>query len=256
MTTLKLGTASWMEGAAERRALVAPLPSDDSRVVDLNRMERFRLAKLGEGHAETLADALVPASLRQILEGGPRALQRVRQTLAYAEKWSQRGDLPVSLALPVNSVQLLPCLPRPSILRRADGVHLDRMVMAGTGSQLEVTPQPTLAVIGWHRGSGLAGWCLALENAVGAVIGTWMAVELPKAGAIELRSGNHHRRVPLDTWSGLELPALRAAEIVILPPPRLRSIPSLISGCDFAVASPFDVLHLRLGADIPHLTLQ
>ena len=253
---LKLGTASWAEGASERRALVAPLPSDPSRLVDLHRMERVRLAKLGEGHADSLADALVPSSLRQILEGGPRALQRVRQTLAYAEKWNQRGDLPESLALPGDSVRMLPCLPRPAMLRRADGTHLDRLAVQGPGGLLEAMPQPSLAVVGFHRGGGMAGWCLVLENAVGAVLGTWMVMDYPREGVIELRCGSHHRRVPLDTWAELEMPVLRAAEVVILPPPKLRPIPGLVSGSDFIVSAPFDALRLRLGPDSPHLTVQ
>ncbi|NTV76339.1 MAG: hypothetical protein HGA66_19325, partial [Holophaga sp.] len=48
---MRLGTACWAEGPTERRALVAQLPSDPARVVDLNRLERLRLAKLGEGRA-------------------------------------------------------------------------------------------------------------------------------------------------------------------------------------------------------------
>jgi hypothetical protein len=253
---LKLGTASWFEGASERRALVAPLPSDPSRLVDLNRMEQVRLAKLGEGRADALAEALVPSSLRRVLEGGLRALQRVRQALAYAEKWDRRGDLPLDLALPENKVRMLSCLPRPSVLRRADGMHLDRLAVQGPGSLLGAAPQPTLAMIGLHRTSSAVGWCLALEDASGAILGAWMVMDAPREGFIELRCGNHHRRVPLDTWEGLELPAPRAAEVVILPVPRSRSIPGLVSGSNFSVWSPFETLQLRLGSDIPHLTVQ
>lgn len=254
--TLKLGTATWTEGATERRALVAPLPSDPSRLVDLHRMEQVRLAKLGEGRAEALADALVPPSLRQVVEGGPRALQRLRQTLAYAEKWVRRGDLPEFLALPTSAVRMLPCLPRPVVLRRGDGTHLDRLAVQGPGGTLETVPQPTLAVVGLHRGAGTAGWCLALENATGAVLGGWMVLGCPQEGVIELRSGFHQRRIPMDTWAGLEIPALRAGEVVILPAPRLRPIPGLVGGSDFSIEAPFDSLALRLGTDIPHLTVQ
>ena len=87
-----LGTAVWVEGAVERRALMARLVS--GRLADLNRIEAIRLRKLGEGEPERLADVLVPASLRRVLEGGPRALARARQALAYAEKWDRRGSLP------------------------------------------------------------------------------------------------------------------------------------------------------------------
>jgi hypothetical protein len=253
---LKLGTASWLEGASERRALVAPLPSDSSRLVDLNRVEQFRLAKLGEGRADALAETLVPASLRRILEGGPRALQRVKQTLAYAEKWDQRGDLPATLAFPGGSVRMLPCLSRPAVLRRSDGMHLDRLAVQGPGASLEAVAQPTLALIGLHRSGGASGWCLALEDSIGAVLGAWMILEYPAEGCIELRCGAHHRRIPLDTWTGLEVPAPRAAEVVLLPAPKLRSIPGMVSGSDFTVSAPFEVLQLKLGKDIPHQTVQ
>ncbi|HEY3270044.1 MAG TPA: hypothetical protein VGJ89_02420, partial [Geothrix sp.] len=66
-----LGTAAWSEGPLERRALVGRLAS--GRLADLNRIEAIRLRKLGEGDPERLAEALVPASLRRLLEGGSRA---------------------------------------------------------------------------------------------------------------------------------------------------------------------------------------
>ncbi len=252
---MRLGTASWVEGAAERRALVAPLPSDPSRLVDLNRVERIRLAKLGEGSSEALADALVPASLRQVLEGGPRAIQRTRQALAYAEKWHHRGDLPDTLALSAASVRLLPCLPRPTTLRRLDGTLLDRLRLQGTGGTLGVAPQPTLAMVGIHR-SAEPGWCIALEDGFGAVLGTWMTLEDPREGVGEMRSGSHHRRLPLDAWAGWDLPAPRAAEVVLLPAPRLRAIPGLVPGSDLTVFTPFDAMTLKMGTEIPHLTVQ
>jgi hypothetical protein len=253
---LKLGTAFWIEGGTERRALVAPLPSEPSRLVDLHRVEQVRLAKLGEGRAEALADALVPPSLRQVLEGGPRALQRLRQTLAYAEKWILRGDLPDYLALPSATVRMLPCLPRPAVLRRSDGTHLDRLAIKGPGETLEALPQPTLAVIGLHRGAGTVGWCLALEDLAGAVLGGWMVLGYPQEGTIELSCGTHRRRIPLDTWTGLDVAEPRAAEAVILPAPKFRPIPGLVAGGDIRVSAPFETLSLRLGADTPHLTVQ
>jgi len=254
--TLRLGTASWTEGALERRALVAPLPSEPARLVDLHRVEQVRLAKLGEGHAEVLAEALVPPSLRRILEGGPRALQRVRQALAYAEKWTRRGDLPEALAPPAASVKLLPCLPRPAALRRGDGTYLDRLAVQGPGGRLGVTPHPTLAAVGVHGSAGLTGWCLALEDAVGAVLGGWLVLDLPGEGALELRCGSHHRRFPLDAWTGLELPELRAAEVLLLPAPKMRPVPGLVPGGEFSVTAPFDALSLKLGTEVPHLTVQ
>jgi hypothetical protein len=164
--------------------------------------------------------------------------------------------LPELLALPATSVRMLPCLPRPSVLRRSDGVHLDRLSVQGTEATLGVLAQPTLAVIGLHRSAGILGWCLALEDASGAVLGGWMVLEYPGEGSMELRCGSHHRRVPFDTWAGLDVPSPRAAEVILLPAPRLRPIPELVPGCDFSVAAPFDVLHLKLGQDVPHHTVQ
>ena len=115
---LRLGTAVLGGAEPQRQILVAALPSDSNRVVDLNRMERARQAKLGEGRPDRLADAHAPTSLREVLEAGPRALQRLRQTLAYAEKWHRRGDLPETLAPRLAEIRLLACLPRPSLLRR------------------------------------------------------------------------------------------------------------------------------------------
>jgi hypothetical protein len=95
-----------------------------------------------------------------------------------------------------------------------------------------------------------------LEHALGAVLGAWMVMDYPHEGVLELSCGSHQRRIPLDTWAGLELPVLRAAEVVILPPPKLRPIPGLVSGSEFSVSAPFDTLRLRLGSDIPHHTVQ
>jgi hypothetical protein len=251
---LKLGTVSWNEGASERRCLVAPLPSDPSRVVDLNRVERLRLLKLGEGRAEVLADALVPPSLRQILESGPRGLQRVRQTLAYAEKWASRGNLPEALAPHLKGIRRLPCLPRPSLLRRLDGMHLDRLAIKGPGDTVTSQPQPALALIG--MGAKTLGCCLAMEEAGGAALGGWLTLEVPHKGGLELRSEGHHRRVPFSTWEDLELPPVRAGEVLLLPAPKLRPLADLTPGSPFAVAAYFDVLNLRLDPEAPHPTVQ
>lgn len=247
-----LGTAVWAEGPGERRALVARLAS--GRLADLNRLEAVRLRKLGEGEPERLAEALVPPSLRRALEGGPRALARLRQTLAYAEKWERRGTLPESLAPRPEAVTLLPCLPRPATLRLAGGGSLDRLRVAGPGGILSVPPRPTLAVLGTPSG-GAAGFCLALEDGGGAVLGAWMVAQWPQ-GHLELRAGAHRRRVPLGAWEGLELPLLRAAEVLLLPPPRLKPLPDLEPGTTLSLEAPFETLALRLGVEALHPTVQ
>lgn len=247
-----LGTAAWAEGPLERRALVARLAS--GRLADLNRIEAMRLRKLGEGEPERLADALVPASLRRVLEGGARALSRVRQTVAYAEKWDRRGTLPESLAPRPGTVDLLPCLPRPAALRRLDGTSLDRLALRGNGATLAEPPHPALAALGL-AGGAIAGFCLALEEGGSAVLGTWMTDEWPR-GSLELRAGAAKRSAPLRAWEGLAMPALRAGEVLLLPPAKLKPFPDLAAGAEVRLSAGFDQLVLRLGPESVHPTVQ
>ncbi len=247
-----LGTASWAEGPVERRVLVARLAS--GRLADLNRIEAVRLGKLGEGEPDRLADALVPASLRRVLEGGPRALARVRQTVAYAEKWDRRGSLPKALAPDPAEADLGPCLPRPAVLRRMDGQGLDRLGVRGPGALLSGPPQPGMAAVGL-AGGGLAGFCLALEDVGGAILGSWMTDAWPE-GSLDLRVGTSRRSLPLKAWEGLELPALGAGEVLLLPPPKLKPFPPLLAGAEVSITTEFDQLILRFGPEDFHPTVQ
>jgi hypothetical protein len=247
-----LGTAVWAEGPVERRTLVAKLAS--GRLADLNRIEAIRLRKLGEGDPERLADVLVPASLRRVLEDGARALTRVRQTLAYAEKWDRRGTLPETLAPGLQSVELLPCLPRPSTLRRMDGQSLDRLAVRGPGAELAAPPRPGLAALGLAGGT-LAGFCLAVEDSGSAILGAWMTDEWPR-GNLELKAGAARRSLPFKVWEGLELPPLRAGEVLLLPPAKLKPLPGLMAGTEVRLSGGFDVLLLRLGPEGVHPTVQ
>ncbi|BDU74856.1 hypothetical protein [Mesoterricola silvestris] len=251
---MRLGTASWAEGPTERRALVAQLPSDPSRVVDLNRLERLRLAKLGEGRAEALAAELVPPSLRQLLEGGIRAVNRARQVVAYAEKWQGRQGLPEALAPRAAAVDLLPCLPRPAAVRRWDGTFLDHLAVQGPGGVLAQPPVPTLAWVGLSGGAA-AGCCLALDNAPGVVLGAWLDLDMDWAGALEMGLGTRRRRVPLDTWRDLEPREPRPAEVILAPPPHFRAVPAQPGG-EVRIASPLETLALRLAETLVHPTVQ
>ena len=247
-----LGTASWAEGPIERRVLVARLAS--GRLADLNRIEAVRLGKLGEGEPDRLADALVPASLRRVLEGGPRALARVRQTVAYAEKWDRRGTLPKALAPDPADADLGPCLPRPSVLRRMDGQGLDRFGVRGPGALLAGPPQPGLAALGL-AGGGIAGFCLALEDAGGVILGAWMTNEWP-TGSLELRAGGTRRTAPLKAWEGMEVPSLRPGEVMLLPPAKLKPLANLLAGTEVRLSAGFDQLILKLGPEGLHPTVQ
>jgi hypothetical protein len=251
---MRLGTAVWQEGPVTRTTLVAPLPSDPARVVDLNRVEHLRLAKLGEGRPEALAAELVPASLRRVLEGGPRALHRVRQALAYAEKWQGRRGLPEELGPRIGQVALLPCLPRPSEVRRWDGTALDRQPMRGPGALLGQSPVPTLAWIGLGGGT-VAGCCLALDDSQGVVLGGWLELDLDWQGSLALITGGRTRRVPLDTWRDLAPREPRPAGVVLAPPPRIRIAPGTPGGA-IRLVSPFEILDLRLGESLVHPILQ
>jgi hypothetical protein len=247
-----LGTASWAEGPVERRVLVARLTS--GRLADLNRIEAIRLGKLGEGDPERLADALVPASLRRVLEGGPRALARVRQTVAYAEKWDRRGTLPKAFSPDVSAVDQGACLLRPAALRRMNGQVLDRLSVRGPGAVLSGLLQPALAAVGL-AGGGVAGFCLALEDPNGTVLGAWMTDTWP-LGSLELKMGSTRRSVSLKTWEGLELPNLCAGEVLLLSPPKLKPFPELLAGVEVRLSSAFEQLVLRLGAEGVHPTVQ
>jgi hypothetical protein len=247
-----LGTAVWPEGPASRRALVARLAS--GRVADLNRLEAIRLRKLGEGLPETLADQLVPASLRRALEGGARALARIRQTVRYAEKWDRRGTLPEALAPALASVQLLACLPRPAALRRLDGQLLDRLSVKGPGSELRSLPLPSLAAVGM-AGGAVAGFCLCLEDGGETALGGWLADEWP-TGSLELRVGAARRSAPLKAWEGLALPPLHAGEVLLLPAPKLKPIPELLAGAEVRLSAGFEQMVLWLGPDGMHPTVQ
>lgn len=252
---LRLGTALSSEAEGVRELLVAPLPSDPSRGVDLRRVEVARLARLGEGRPEALADSRVPASLQQVLESGPRAVQRLRQALAYAEKWHRRGDLPAELAPPLSRLQLLACLPRPLQVRRAEGVPLDPRHVRGSGAALRKLPQPTLAAIGQFGGRPV-GFCLAVEDLEGVVLGTWLNLDFELKGCLELRVEGHRRELPFATWEGLAIPALQAGEVLLLPPPRLRPLRGLVAGASFEVRAGFDTLRLSLDRELVHPTVQ
>lgn len=248
--TPRLGMAEW-EGRNPR--LVAPLPGDPARVVDLSAMEAARLRRLGEGAPEGLAQALVPSELGALLAAGPRGLVRARQALAYAAKWHRRGDLPEALAPTRDAVEFLPCLARPRRVFDWEGRRL-KVAVAGPGAILTTHPQPTLAALGWGGGQP-AGFCLALPEPDRLILGAWLTVGPIQEGRLLLRAGGHQRSAPLDAWAGLGVEALAAGEVVLLPPPRLRRMPELGVG-PVEVACPWEDLDLRVEGPLGHPLLQ
>ena len=255
---MKLGTAVMPEGGRERRFLASPLPSDPSRIVDLQAVESERLRKLGEGDPDGLAQVLVPASLRRLLEAGPRGVQRARQTLAYAEKWARRGHLPPALAPALELLRLLPCLPRPGSLRMADGSFGDRLGIRASESRLPWTPggvwRTTLAAIG-QAGGRPGGFALAVQAGGVLVLGAWLHTELLMEGEIELEARSGRREAPLAAWADLELPLLRPGEIQLLPFPEWEPLP-VLPGDRARLESPFENLTARVERAGTHPTLQ
>jgi hypothetical protein len=88
----------------------------------------------------------------------------------------------------------------------------------------------------------------------GAILGAWMVDAWPE-GSLELRVGAARRSTPIKTWEGLELPPLRPGELLLLPPPRLKSLPELLPGADVRVSAAFDTLILRAGPEGIHPTV-
>jgi hypothetical protein len=255
---MRLGTALLAGPGRERRALVAPLPSDPARVVDLHAVEAERLRKLGEGQPQALAEALLPPSLRQVLESGPRGLLRAAQALAYAEKWARRGTLPEALAPLLRQVRLLPCLPRPSSVRFPDGGFGDRLGLLAPDARLPWSPglelRPTLAALG-QASARPAGFALALGVGEGLLLGAWLHTELLMEGGLGLLGRSGSREAPLSTWKDLQLPPLRPCEVLLLPFPEWEPMLAL-PGERIRLESPFDALSVRFGREGTHPTLQ
>lgn len=243
---MRLGEARRRDG---RTFLVAPLPSDPARLVDLTALEAIRLAKLGEGQPEALAQALVPPSLEGVLAAGPRALARVRQVLAYAEKWEHRGLLPEELA----SNRWVPRLAPPTGLLTLEGRRMDPGTLLKEGQALPGGPQATLCLVG-QAGGLPAGLRMALVGEGRLLLSPW--VETEGVGSLQLSVGGHRRKVTLEAWDGLDLPLLHPGELLVLPAPRLRPWPSLAKGAAIDLRWGTDHLRAVTSRALEHPTLQ
>lgn len=253
---MELATATWAEGRRTRVALVARLAS--GRLADLERVEAIRLRKLGEGDADRLAAALVPPSLPRVLAGGPGALARARQTLAYAEKWDRRGTLPGELAPWPEQVALAPLLEGPTLVHFPDGSLGEGLALQGPGARLEWAPgldlQAALAVVGM-KGRRPAGRALALVAGGTVVAGAWLQVDLVLEGALVLHGQAGRRTADLARWADLGPPQLRPGEVALLAPLHLDLLPAQ-PGDQVQVQAPFGSLAVSLGRDGAHPTLQ
>jgi hypothetical protein len=232
-----------------RPFLIASLPSDPARSVDLTALEAIRLAKLGEGDPETLARALVPPSLEALLAAGPRGLARARQALAYAQKWETRGLLPEELASPRWHPRLTP----PTGLLTFEGRRLDPGALLKESHGLPGTPQATLCLVG-QAGGLPAGLRMALLGEGRIILSPW--IETEGVGPLQLSVGGHKRKVTLEAWNGLDLPLLQPGEHLILPAPRLRPWPSLSKGAAIDLRWGTDHLQAHLARALEHPTVQ
>lgn len=230
------------------RSLRALLPCDPGRAVDLMAVEAVRLAKLGEGEPQALAEALVPSCLERLLAGGPRALARARHALAYGDKWARRGTLPAALGPLLENLRSEPARPR----RVLDGEGRE-LPLAPEGP-LQGLPRPTLALWG-QAGLEPAGWTLACLVEGQVALCPWM-VAGEGAASLELHAGSHRRRIPGDAWSGLSWPRLGPGEVLLLPPPRLRALPALPKGTPLRLRCGPLQMAWTLGVELPHPTAQ
>lgn len=255
LTEIKFGTAILKEGGTERRTMVAQLSNGEGRVVDLNRVEWLRLAKLGEGRPDALADAMVPPSLRQLLDSGPRGIQRARHTLLYAEKWHQRSGLPERLAPLPGSYKLLSCLPRPLSIRTSQGHFLDRLNIHGPGSTLPAISDPTIAIVG-STDDKYAGYCIAANSPAGPVLGAWLCIGQLHTGEISVQIGASKNSASIEAWADLIPPELNPSEVFLLPPPMLR-LPNIASPDDqITIETSFERLEITYGREPIHPVVQ
>ena len=229
--------------------LVAPLPGQPHRLVDLHAVETVRLAKLGEGRPEALAGALVPPSLPDLLAGGSRALARARQALAYAEKWERRGGLPADLEVPAGA--LIAWVP--SVLRTLEGRRLEAGALLSPRQALPGRPQASLCLVGTGT-PGAVGFRLALLGEGRLRLSPWLALEL--AGPLQLSVAGHRRKVAPEVWEGLDLPGLAPDEHLLLPAPKLRPWPSLPKGAPIDLRWGDERLQAVLARGLEHPTLQ
>ena len=246
MGRVRLAEARRRDG---RTLLIAPLPSDATRMVDLTALEAIRLAKLGEGDPEALAVALVPPSLDALLRAGPRGLARARQALAYAQKWESRGLLPEELASSRWTARLTP----PTGILTWEGRRMDPGALIKEGHALPGTPQATLCLVGQAGGLPM-GLRMALLGEGRLMLSPW--IETEGVGPLQLSVGGHKRNVTLEGWNGLDLPLLQPGEHLVLPAPRLRPWPSLPKGAPIDLRWGTDHLQAHLSRALDHPTVQ
>ena len=221
----------------------------------MNCVEKHRLAKLGEGRPKQVADALVPSSLRTLLECGPRGIQRAAQTMAYAEKWHRRSGLPQTLAPREGSYTPLPCLPRPLTVRTNQGLLLDRLNIRGPRASVSAISEPTIAIVG-STGDDYIGYCIAANSPDGPVLGEWLCIGQLQPGDISIEIGANKYIASTEIWADLIPPKLNPAEVFFLPPPMLR-LPNNATAADkIIIETSFERLEINYEPEPIHPMVQ
>jgi len=114
------------------------------QVVDLNRAyAKYLQEKQGEARAAAQADALVPAQLVGLVEGGPRALEAAQQALDYvASAKDPAGVGGATVSRSASSVQLHAPVPGPSSRIACGGANFAKHSAGMRRNQgMEVTEQ-------------------------------------------------------------------------------------------------------------------
>src|SRR5438128_12405304 len=85
-------------------------------IIDLNMACARLLADQREAQPARLAHAMVPATMLELLEGGPSAMARARQAFEHAVSLGEaaRGPAGQPMREPPRHVALLPPLPDPT----------------------------------------------------------------------------------------------------------------------------------------------
>ena len=88
-------------------------------IIDLNMACTRMLADQGEEQPCRLAHAMVPTTMRELLEGGPSAMARARQAFDYAVKLSDSAHGPEgeTICYQPEQVRMMAPLPNPTSLR-------------------------------------------------------------------------------------------------------------------------------------------
>jgi 2-keto-4-pentenoate hydratase/2-oxohepta-3-ene-1,7-dioic acid hydratase in catechol pathway len=124
------------------------------QVIDLNFACAARLARRNEMTCYRLADALVPANMRQFLEGGATSLSMARRAARAVPSKGPRGE---RLTHPLAGLRLLAPLPNPASIR--DFYAFEQHVRKGFDKRGEPMPQewyeiPVYYQTGHHNVAG------------------------------------------------------------------------------------------------------